>query len=243
MVVVFFLAAGGYGLYRDGQSRQPVDRAVPGSPAARSAREAAHPVPADHPRIELPPEVTDFLADLAAEAEASAASVDLWQRLARARYRAGLLNDKYLAGALAALNHLMELDPDNREGIRMMGNIAYDQRRYADAQRHFSRFLKLEPDDPRVMTDLASSLLFQEKKAEAESLYRRAIAAKPDFLQAHFNLGIILQAQGKSGEALDSLKRALALATTVEQTRQINAVIAQAEGREPEAAANGEGQQ
>lgn len=231
VVFVLFVIAGAVGLYLDSSSRRPQARAVPGSPTSPAAKDAGHPLPEGHPAIELPAEVVAFLDELTAKAQAEPAGVEAWQRLARARYRAGLLNNSYYPSALQALEHLRKIDPDNLEAVRTLGNIAYDKGEYKKAEDYFRDYLAAGPRDPAVRTDLASALLFQDRRPEALSLYRRITEESPDFLQAHFNLGIALYSEGKKEEALVTLKKARGLADHPEQIKRIETAIALAQGR------------
>jgi tetratricopeptide (TPR) repeat protein len=188
-------------------------------------------LPAGHPSIEIPPEVVSLLDDLTAKAEAAPKDVETWQNLARARYRAGLLNRTYVPGAIAAVEHVLKLDPNNLEAIRTRGNIAYDSGDYAEADKRFSRYLELEPDDPGVRTDLASAKLFQGQTTEARQMYQAVLEQHPDFLQAHVNLGIALHAEGREDEALEHFKRARELAKTPEQTQRVDQILAMVKER------------
>jgi Flp pilus assembly protein TadD len=218
-------------------------RAVPGSPsagaqtaeagAAVQGAGGASGMPADHPAIDIPAEVTTFLEDLAKNAAAAPNDVEAWKKLARARYRAGMLNRKYNKDALDAVNHVLGLQPNDTEAIRMAANIAYEDERFPDAEREFRRYLELDSKDPGVRTDLASAILFQGRTDEARKMYTDIIATNPDFVQAHVNLGITLHSEGKREEALASFKRARELAKDPEQREHVERIIAAAEGRTP----------
>jgi tetratricopeptide (TPR) repeat protein len=226
--------------------REPAksDRAVAGSPTAAGAPQAGAPagggqagdsdgLPSGHPSIELPKEVVAFLDGLSAEAQKNPESVDAWQKLTRARYRASVINATYRTSAEQALQKLLALDPDNAEGLRISANLAYDQRNFVEAQKRFESFLAKHPDDASALTDLGSALLFQDKVDEAATSYRTAIEKDPKFMQAHFNLGIAEEKRGRKDESVASLKRALDLATTPEEKQHIENALAEVEGREP----------
>ena len=234
-VIVFagFLAAGGIALWSAEQASQPPARAVSGSPSAPSPQAGAAPteLPPDHPLIELPEEAVAFLKELAATAEAAPKDLEAWQKLARARYRAALVDSKYVEDAKAALAHVLELDPDNLEAVRTRGNLAYDTRDYKSAESYFGRYLELDPGDPSVKTDLASSLLFQGERERAKKVYREVIARNPDFVQAHLNLGIALHADGDREGSKAELQAALERAKSPEEKAQVERVIALAEQR------------
>ncbi len=235
-VFLLFVAVGAGGLYYDQARRAPVKRAVPGSASVEGAAKEAHQGPRRHPNIELPADVIAFLDQLGEQAEAAPDDIELWQKLARARYRAGLLNRRHMPGAAQAVEHLLGLDADNLEALRTQANIVYDAGRYAEAEAGFRRYLALEPRDPAVTTDLASALLFQGRRAEALATYRDAVAADPQFFQARFNLGLALHAEGRTEEALVSLEKARELAEQPEQVRRAEEALAAASGRAGSAA-------
>jgi tetratricopeptide (TPR) repeat protein len=233
MVFAGFLAAGGIALWSAEQASRPPARAVPGSPSAPAPQAGAAPseLPPDHPMIELPEEAVAFLKELATSAEAAPDSLEAWQKLARARYRAALVDPSYADDAEAALKHVLELDPDNLEAVRTRGNLAYDTRDYKGAETYFQRYLELDPGDPSVKTDLASALLFQGERDRAKSVYREVIARNPDFVQAHLNLGIALHADGDREGSKAELRAALDRAKSPEEKAQVERVIAMAQQR------------
>jgi Flp pilus assembly protein TadD len=196
-------------------------------------------VPPNHPPIELPAEIVAFLDELAKAADAAPDDVEAWRKLARARYRAGMLNPEHYASAEQAVGHLLELAPQDAEALRLKANIAYDTRRFADAEKAFRRYLEIDAHDPGVRTDLASAVLFQGRAEEARKMYESVIESHPDFVQAHVNLGITLHGEGKSEEALASLRRARELAVDPQQRERVEMILAAAEGRAPSDAVDG----
>jgi len=200
-------------------------------------------MPPDHPSIELPAEVSSFLDELAKAAEAAPDDIEAWKKLARARYRAGMLNRSYYTGARAALDRVRSLAPKDTEAIRMSANIAYDSGEFPEAEKLFHEYLEIDPKDPGVRTDLGSAVLFQGRTDEARQMYTDVIASNPDFVQARVNLGIALHGSGQRDEAMAEFKRARELAKDPEQQERIDQIIAAAEGRapQPEASAPAEG--
>jgi tetratricopeptide (TPR) repeat protein len=215
--------------------REPPEfqRAVSGRASAPAPGQPGQPgqgdLPSGHPSIDLPEEVTKFLDGLAATAAESPESVEAWTNLARARYRASVLNASYRRSAEQALQKLLELDPDNVEGLRIHANIAYDEGAFADAEKRFETYLEKAPADPTAITDLGSTLLFQDRTEEAVARYDEALAIDPEFLQAHFNRGIAMQRLGRVEEGLASLRRAAALAASDDQREHIENAIKEME--------------
>lgn len=241
-VGVLILAIGGAATWFAMQEPTDVPRAVAGSPGGGGAPrgQQAQPdegLPAGHPSIELPPEVVEFLAGLAAEAEKNPQSVEAAQKLARARYRATVINESYRGPAEQALAKLLALDPANVEGLRISANLAYDSGDFPEAEKRFRAFLDKSPDDPSALTDLGSTQLFQDHVDDAIASYKVAIAKDPKFMQAHFNLGIAYEKKGDKAQAIASLKTALGLATEPDQKQHVENALASLEGREPQAIA------
>ncbi|MFN2376314.1 MAG: tetratricopeptide repeat protein [Candidatus Binatia bacterium] len=208
------------------------ERAVAGSPGA-AAPTAEGGLPSGHPSIELPKEVLDFLEGLGAEATNNPESIEAAQKLARALYRASVINASYRVSAEQALAKLLALDASNEEGLRILANLAYDAGDFPEAEKRFLAFLEKYPGDASAMTDLGSSQLFQERVDDAVATYKTAIEKDPKFMQAHFNMGIALQKQGKKEESIAALKRALELTESPEQRQHIENALAEVEGRAP----------
>ncbi len=224
VVALLFVAAGSAALLSQlGEAPAPA-RAVPGSPAGR-AEALPENVPAGHPSVELPAEMVKIIDDLRRTAEQAPDDVEAWTKFARAAYRAGRLDRRYMAEAEKAFAHLIELDPDNLEAIRGQGNAAYERRDYAAAEAAYRRYLELDPKHVGVATDLGSALLFQGKLDEAVSTYRKVLEQDPDFVPAHVNLGIALHGAGRVEEAESEFEKALSLAKSPEEKAEVRRII------------------
>jgi len=236
IVFTLFVVAGFASLFYELRDKPEPRRAVPGSPTAppgMAGAGGAGQLPAGHPAPELPEQIVRLLAELQSTADAAPDDIEAWQRLARGYYRAGLLDPSYHAQAMKALDHVLEIEPDNLEALRMYGNVAHDAREFERAEKYFNRYLELDPGDPGVKTDLASTWLFQGRNEDAERAYREVIASDPNFVQAYVNLGIALHSQGKTDEATASFRHAREISTTDEQRARIDQILAAAEGRPP----------
>jgi tetratricopeptide (TPR) repeat protein len=234
-VLAIFCVVGAGLVYTTSQEKGPSARAVPGAPTPAPGTPATGNLPSGHPQIEVPQEIVDFLATLEKAAEENPEDIEAWQKLGRARYRASLIDRRYVPATREALAHVIELDPDNLEAVRTYGNLAYDTGDYPQARKHFERYLELDPANPAVKTDLASTILFMGDRETAKRLYREILEKNPSFPQAHVNLGIALHTEGKTEEGMASLERARELVTTDEQRAQIDRVIAAASGHTPPA--------
>jgi Flp pilus assembly protein TadD len=184
-------------------------------------------MPAGHPPTVLPEEAKKFLASVEEKAKAAPNDIAAWKSLAQVQARAGEIDPGYSTAAVASYEHVLALAPDDEEAIRGLGNVYYDQQKFADAAEQYEHYLTLHPDDPSTRTDLATTYLYQRQFDRAVAAYQEVIKAHPDFLQAHFNLGLAYEAMGKREQATASLATARGLATDEQTRSQIDRVTAQ----------------
>ncbi|MFT4572782.1 MAG: tetratricopeptide (TPR) repeat protein, partial [Candidatus Binatia bacterium] len=229
--LVMLLAVGGGAAWYTLSEAPKQQRAVSGSPGGPETGARGGATPPPNADIVMPAEVATLLAELEAGTEANPEDADAWQKLTRARYRASVLNSTYRAGAAAALKELLALDPSNLEGLRIAGNLAYDDQNFPEAEKHFRAYLDQDAEDAGVYTDLGSALLFQNDLEGAIATYEVAVQKDPAFLQAWFNLGIALQRNGQEEEALAALTKARKAAGAPEQQAFIDNAIAALTGQ------------
>lgn len=182
-----------------------------------------------HPQIELPDDIKQYIANLEKEAEAKPKDVTTWQTLARVQYRASRLDPSYGPAALASFEHLLEIDPNNLDGLRGLGNIAYDRQDRAKAIEYYEKYLAAKPEDPEVRTDLGTMLFESGDVERSISEFKSVIAKNPEFFQAYFNLGIVYEAQGDREAARAQLEKARELAPDPNVKQRIGALITAAE--------------
>ncbi len=190
-------------------------------------------MPEGHPNITLPAEAKAFLDELAQKAADAPEDMELWKRLAEARVRASNINPAYRTAAQHAIDHILERDENDADGLRMAGNLAYDHADYRGAETFYKRYLAIYDDDPSALTDLGTSILFQGRVDEAIEFYRKAVALKPDFVNAYFNLGIALKEQGDQEGSLEAFNHARESAKDPAVLQRVENAIARVEGREP----------
>jgi tetratricopeptide (TPR) repeat protein len=209
-------------------------RGAAGAPPAAAAQADAPTQPA-----ELPAEVKTFIADLAKKADASPEDLDVWRRLGKVYSRAAQLDPSYDAQALAAFDHVLARDPNDREALHGKADVFYDRGDHKQAIPIFERYLTLAGDDPSARTDLATMYLSSGDAPKAIGMYKDVIAKHPDFLQAHYNLAVSYAQLGDSDEALASFKKARALAPDDKVRAQIDQMVARLSGTEAPAAGGG----
>jgi CheY-like chemotaxis protein len=96
-----------------------------------------------------------------------------------------------------------------------LGQLAEQQKNFADAVVSYGQGIALEPRDPRVAYFLSNnmgySLVMERRYAAAESYCRAAIEVNRRRYNAHKNLGLSLGARGRHEEAARSLASAAIL--------------------------------
>jgi tetratricopeptide (TPR) repeat protein len=230
VVLVLFLAAGlavWIGVLQPGASSSRAPTRSGGHVTDGGAADAGGEMPSDHPPVGLPDEAKKFIAQLTEKTTATPKDVAAWKNLAQVQARAAEMDPSYGNQALESWNHVMELAPDDSDAIRGIGNVFYDQQKYAAAAEQYEKYLAKNGEDASVRTDLATAYLYQRQIDKAVEGYQKAIAAKPDFVQAHFNLGLAYEAKGDREKAMASLEKARSLATDDETRSRIERVKTQ----------------
>ena len=113
------------------------------------------------------------------------------------------------ADALAPMQKVVALSPNDAEGHTNLGTTLHDLGRLVEAETSYRRALEIKPDYAEVHTNLGVLLKGQGHLVEAEASYRRALEIKPDLVDSHFNLGNVLQKLGRFAEAEISYRQAL----------------------------------
>jgi len=228
-VLGFFLIAG-LAIWTGILSPAP-PRPGPGAAAGPVGAPAAA-VPEGHPQVpvELPADVKSFIADMQAKAQQAPKDVATWVKVGRVTARAAQLDPAYYSDAIAAFQHVVELEPRNAEGLRGLADLHYDRSEHKEAIPYFERYLAIRPDDPAARTDLGTMYLFAGDAGRAMATYQDVIRRSPSFLQAYYNLAIAYHRQGKDTAALAQLKTARGLASEDDARRQIDDMIATLSG-------------
>lgn len=233
-LATLLLLGGGFWLYfrlapTPPRPLKPGEGQVAAAPAGRGEAAATTPSGQPHPQIELPDDIKQYIANLEQEAKSKPNDVAAWQTVARVQYRASRLDPSYAPAARASFEHLLEIDKNNLEGLRGLGNLAYDQQDRKTAIEYYERYLALKPDDPEVRTDLGTMLFESGDVGRSEMEFKRVIEQNPRFFQAYFNLGIVYEANGDREGAKAQLEKARELAPDDAIKSRISALITAAE--------------
>jgi len=208
---------------------KPRPGAGPGGPAPEpEGGQAAQALPP-----EIPAEVKSFIVDLEKRAQAAPQDKALWIRLAKVYGRTAQVDPSYQPKALAAFDHVLGIDPDDREAIRGKASVFYDRNDHAQAIPLLERYLTLVGDDPSARTDLATMYLASGDGPKAVATYQAVIEKHPDFLEAHYNLAVSHAQLGDVDAAIAGFTKARSLATDDRARRQIDSMIAHLKGEAP----------
>ena len=240
LAVFGLLLVSGLGVWTAILTPEPPKPAPGRGPSGAATAAAGQPDGPAQP-MELPAEVKSFIADLAKKADAAPEDVDVWMRLGRVYSRAAQLDPSYGAKALAAFDHVLARDPNDREALHGKADVFYDRGDHQQAIPLFERYLTLAGDDPSASTDLATMYLSAGDAPKAIAMYKDVIAQHPDFLQAQYNLAVSYAQLGDSDEALAWFKKARALAPDDKVRGQIDQMMARLTGETPPPAATGAG--
>lgn len=134
------------------------------------------------------------------------------QRFDRARVADqvnGLLQQQRLNDAETALNQLLQMAPEDPEGLLLLGRLRYLQKSCLEAEAAFRRHLAVQTNSLNGLIQLSLALLCQEQWTNAAAVLEQAIVLKPDFAQAHSNLGTARSRIGDSAGAIRAFRDAL----------------------------------
>ena len=122
-----------------------------------------------------------------------------------------------LAEAVTQLEAELERDPNQVEGLRLLGRSYAALERRADARDAFARAIKLAPDDPDLLVEAAEARAMANAgnrfDADAVALLRAALALQPMHQRGRWFLGI---AQRQAGQPAEAAKTWEPLLTVVE---------------------------
>ena len=106
---------------------------------------------------------------------------------------------------------ILQTAPRVIEAVSLLGVIAAQTQRAAEAERLLARVALARPSDPAAQVNHANALWALGRAQEALERYDRALALGPQLAEVHHLRALALLALAREHEALASLERALAL--------------------------------
>jgi len=116
--------------------------------------------------------------------------------------------------ALATLDRLLALNPQNVEALKVQARALYFAGRDADAERALAAAAALAPADDEIPYDLARIHYQQKRYRDAAAGFERAIALNPRAHKAYDNLGLTTEALGDVPGAIRHYLKAIELVQT-----------------------------
>jgi protein O-GlcNAc transferase len=116
-------------------------------------------------------------------------------------YQRHVAGDSRAAAAIYA--EVLSRDPHNADAWHLSGLVAFQQRRFDDAESLIRHALHLRPDEQSFESNLAATLLATGKSVEAEKSCRRILRTDPSHLDAMRHLGTALRKQQRTDEAAE----------------------------------------
>jgi len=235
-VLTWFMAAGG-----NARSQAATQPAVQGRAPTLKA-EASGVMPPGHSARSLPAghpgghTDTHANSELIAKAEKQAherpKDIAAWNRLGDVAFRSAQFDAGNYDRAREAFTHVLELEPDNLDALRGLGNVCFDQRRYDQAIAAYRHFLRLKPGDVQVVTDLGTMYMAQHNSHEAIARYTAALALDPKSFPAQFNLAVAYLILDDKPNAREALLRARSFAPGDAARTRIDMLLAKINSNE-----------
>lgn len=116
-----------------------------------------------------------------------------------------------LADAEKLYRGVLDLDPAHADSLHLLGVIALQTLRFAEADSLIARAIALNGRNPGYHNNRGLALQSAGKLDAAMACYEEALALNPRYAEAHYNLGIARGAAGRLDEAVECYRRALAL--------------------------------
>jgi cytochrome c-type biogenesis protein CcmH/NrfG len=213
-----------------------IQRHAPISNAEESGMPPGHSLtslPAGHPMVRGPAHAASTLvAKAEKQAQARPKDIAAWNRLGDVAFRSAAFDPANYDKAREAFAHVLELDPDNLDALRGLGNVCFDQRQFDKAIAAYQHYLGRKPRDAQVVTDLGTMYLAQHNSHEAIARYAAALALEPGFFPAQFNLAVAYLMVNDNPNAREALSRARALAPGEAARTRIDLLLARIDSNE-----------
>jgi tetratricopeptide (TPR) repeat protein len=113
--------------------------------------------------------------------------------------------------AAGRLQRAVQIAPQFAAAWNQLGTMAYQQRRYSDAEANFRRALEADPEAFEPLVNLGGVLLNLGRPGEAVAYNQQALARRPNSALANSQLGLTWFELGDMGEAEKYLKAAIRL--------------------------------
>lgn len=115
---------------------------------------------------------------------------------------------------------ILESDPDNADGLHLLGMIAFESGDSEMAVTMIRKAIALEPSAASYHANLGNVLQHQGYARDAASSYLQALKIKPGLAEVHVNLGNVFLAAKDFGWAVNWYQQALALNAAIPEAHK-----------------------
>jgi tetratricopeptide (TPR) repeat protein len=129
------------------------------------------------------------------------------------RWLSGVQENNYVP-AIAAMNDLLAMYPQDHRTAFLAGRWLVHQRRYAQGVFVLEHAIALLPDYPAALNELAYAYAFSGNFEKAAGLMERYVQLEPDQPNPYDSYGEILRAAGQYDAALDKYRMAIRIDPT-----------------------------
>jgi predicted O-linked N-acetylglucosamine transferase (SPINDLY family) len=116
-----------------------------------------------------------------------------------------------LAEAQAGYQAVLQIDARNFDAVNLLGVVALQSMRPAQAAEHFSLAVDIAPQNAAAHNNLGEAYRRLGRYDDAIAALGRAVAQDANYAEAHFNLGGVLRRLHRAEEASAAFARAAAL--------------------------------
>ncbi len=121
------------------------------------------------------------------------------------------LEKRDVTGAVEHLRKAVEIAPRFSVAWNHLGTIAYQTKKFEEAEKYFREALRHDPDSYPPLVNLGGALISQGKTADSVEINLKAVKVRPDDALAHSQLGQSYFFLGRFEEGEKHLKQAKAL--------------------------------
>lgn len=95
----------------------------------------------------------------------------------------------------------LKIAPSNAGAEYQLGKMAFEDRQWAEAEKHYQRAHRLEPQSPVILLGLANSFISQGRSQEALEPLQEAVKLIPKAPQPHYLLSFVYRRLGRTEDA------------------------------------------
>jgi len=109
--------------------------------------------------------------------------------------------------ARKALEHSLEMDPNQAEAEYQLGQVAAQEGNRGEAIQRLERAVQLQPNHAKAQFTLGTYYLESGELEKSQAALTRAAAADPTDPKTEYDLGLVLNKMGKAQEAKEHMAR------------------------------------